>query len=39
MQVRVRVFGHIIIEYDIDAFNIHATTEQIRRNQNALKII
>lgn len=36
MQIRVRVFGHIVIEHDVDTLNIHPAAEQIRSDQDAL---
>merc|ERR1711931_215433 len=39
MKICVRIFRHIIIEDDVDSFNIHTTTKQIGGNQNtALEI-
>ena len=36
MEVCVGVFGHVIVEDDIDALNIHPATEQIRRDEDTL---
>ncbi len=35
MQIGVGVFGHVIIEHNIDAFNVHTTTEQICGDENS----
>jgi hypothetical protein len=36
VQVRVRVFGHVVVEHDINALNIHATSEQVGGDEDAL---
>ena len=36
VEVGVWVFRHVVIEDDVDTLNVHATTEQIGRHQNAL---
>ena len=36
MQVCVGVFGHVVVEHDVHALDVHTTTEKIRCNQNAL---
>lgn len=35
MEIRVRIFGHIVIEDDIHTFDVHATAEQIRCDENS----
>ena len=35
MQIGVRVFGHIIVEHNVHAFNVHSAAEQICGHQNA----
>lgn len=35
MQVSVRIFRHIIVEHNVDPFNIHSTPEQIGRYQDS----
>lgn len=37
VKVRIGIFWHVIIEYNIHAFNIHATSEEIRRHQDTLQ--
>lgn len=36
MQVRIGIFGHVIVEDDIDSFDVHATSKQIRSNKDPL---
>ena len=36
MEVCVTVFRHVVVDDNVDTFNIHATTEQIRRYENTL---
>lgn len=36
MQVGVRILGHVVVEHDVDTFNVHATTEEIGGDQDAL---
>jgi hypothetical protein len=36
MEVGVGVFGHVVVEDDVDAFDIHSTSEKIRRHEDAL---
>lgn len=36
MQVRIRIFGHIVVEDDVDAFNIHSAAEEISGNEKTL---
>jgi len=35
MEIGVGVFGHIVIEDNVDTLNIHATAEQVRSDQDA----
>lgn len=37
MQVGVGVFGHVVVEHDVHTFNVHAATEEIRGDEDALK--
>ena len=34
MKIRICVFGHIVIEDDVDTFNIHTTSEQVSGHEN-----
>ena len=34
MKIRVTIFGHIVVEDDVHSFDVHPTTEQIRRHEN-----
>ena len=36
MQVRIRVFGHVVVDNYIDTFDVHSTTKKIRRDKNTL---
>lgn len=36
MQIGVRVLGHVVVEHDVHSLNVHATTEQVCGDQNAL---
>ena len=36
MQVGVCVLGHVVVEDDVDALDIHATTEQVSGDQDSL---
>lgn len=36
VQVCIRIFWHIIIEYNVDTFYVHTTTKQIGSYENAL---
>merc|ERR1712212_393469 len=35
MKVSIGIFGHIVIENNVDTLNIHSTAEQVGRNQYA----
>lgn len=37
MKVCVRVLWHVVVENYVDSFDVHPTTKQIRRNQDALE--
>jgi hypothetical protein len=37
MQVRIRVFWHVVVEDDINALNIHTASKQVSCDQNTLK--
>ena len=37
MQVGVCVLGHVVVEDDVDALDVHAATEEVRRHQDPLK--
>ena len=40
MQVCVRVLRHVIVEHDVHAFDVHSTTEQVGRDEDAfLKVL
>lgn len=36
MEISVCILGHVIIEHNVDALNVHSTTEQIGCDKNAL---
>ncbi len=36
VEVGVRVLRHVVVEHDVHALDVHATTEQVRRHQDAL---
>ena len=36
MQVGVGILGHVVVEHDVDALDVHATAEQVRGDQDAL---
>jgi hypothetical protein len=38
MQVGVGVFGHVIVEDNVDSLNVHTTTKQIGGNQYSLQL-
>ena len=35
VEIGVRVLWHVIVEDDVDTFNIHSTAKQVRRYKNA----
>ena len=35
MQVSVGIFGHVVVEYDVDSLDVHASSEQVGGNQYA----
>ena len=35
MEVSVRVFGHVIVEDDVDALDVHAPAKQVGGHQDA----
>ncbi len=37
VQVGVRVLGHVVVEHDVHALDVHAAAEQVRRHQDTLK--
>ncbi len=37
MQVGVGVLRHVVVEHDVDALNVHAATEQVGGDQDALE--
>ena len=37
MEVGVGVLGHVVVEDDVDALDVHAATEEVRRHQDPLK--
>ncbi len=37
MQVGVGILWHVVVEDDVDALDVHAAAEQVRRDQNSLK--
>lgn len=36
MQVGIGIFRHVVIEYDIDTFNVHSTSEKICGDKDTL---
>ena len=36
VQVGVRVLGHVVVEYNVDTFNVHASSKQISCHQHTL---
>lgn len=36
MKVGIRIFGHIVVEDDVDALDVHAASEKVRRHEDAL---
>lgn len=40
MQVSVGVFGHVVVEDDVDSLDVHSSSEQVGGNQNtALEVL
>ena len=37
MEVGVCVLGHVVVEDDVDALDVHAAAEEVRRHQDPLK--
>ena len=37
MKIGICVLGHVVIEHDVDPFDVHASTKQVGGNQNTLK--
>ena len=37
VQVGVGVLGHVVVEDDVDALDVHAAPEEVRRHQDPLK--
>ena len=35
MQVGVGIFWHVVVEYDVDSLDVHASSEQVGGNQYA----
>jgi len=38
MQVGVGVLGHVVVEDDVDTLDVHATAEQVGRDEDSLKV-
>ena len=36
MQVGVGVLGHVVVEHDVHALDVHATAEEVRRDEDPL---
>ena len=36
MQVSVGIFGHVVVEDDVDSLDVHPAPEQVGRHQDAL---
>lgn len=36
MEVCIGGLGHVVVEHDVDAFNVHTTAKQISGNKDAL---
>ena len=39
VEVGVGVLGHVVVEHDVDALDVHAAAEQVRGDQDALENI
>ena len=37
MQVCVCVLGHVVVEDDVDALDVHAAAEEVRRDEDSLQ--
>jgi hypothetical protein len=36
VEVGVGIFGHVIVEHNVDTLNVHTTTKQVGGNQDSL---
>lgn len=36
MQIRIGILGHVVVEHDIDTFDVDTTTEEVRGDEQSL---